>query len=73
MKFGIEVQKAKYKNDGKWAVEFGLISELESDLIHSRHRSTLRQNHIDLTIENGLLEEDQTKLLDEFILRCLDI
>ncbi|WP_257129251.1 hypothetical protein [Bacillus cereus] len=58
---------------GKWAVEFGLISELESDLIHSRHRSTLRQNHIDLTIENGLLEEDQTKLLDEFTLRCLEI
>ncbi|MEH7082780.1 hypothetical protein V7139_08600 [Neobacillus drentensis] len=58
---------------GKWAVEFGLITELESDLLHSRHSSTLRQKHIDLTIENGLLEEDQTKLLDEFTLRCLEI
>ncbi|MBT2663930.1 hypothetical protein J7J00_00175 [Bacillus sp. ISL-4] len=58
---------------GKWAVEFGLITELESDLLHSRRSSTLRQKHIDLTIENGLLEEDQTKLLDEFTLHCLDI
>ncbi|MBT2715418.1 hypothetical protein [Bacillus sp. ISL-57] len=58
---------------GKWAVEFGLITELESDLLSSRHSSTIRQKHIDLTIENGLLEEDQTKLLDEFTLHCLDI
>ncbi|MDQ0202175.1 hypothetical protein [Neobacillus ginsengisoli] len=58
---------------GKWAVEFGLISELESDLLLSRHSSTLRQKHIDLAIENGLLEEDQTKLLDEFTLHCLEI
>lgn len=58
---------------GKWAVEFGLITELEYDLLRSRHRSTLRQRHIDLAIENGLLGEDQTKLLDEFALHCLEI
>ncbi|MBT2729216.1 hypothetical protein J7E63_20175 [Bacillus sp. ISL-75] len=58
---------------GKWAVEFGLITELECDLLRSRHRSTLRQKHIDLAIENDLLEEDQTKLLDEFTLYCLEI
>lgn len=51
---------------GKWAVEFGLITELEYDLLRSRHSSKLRQKHIDKAIQSGILEEDQTKLLDEF-------
>lgn len=58
---------------GKWAVEFGVITDLEYDLLRSRHRSTLRQRHIDLAIGEGLLEDDQTKLLDEFTQYCLEI
>lgn len=58
---------------GKWAVEFGLITELEYDLLRSRHSSKLRQKHIDKAIQSGILEEDQTKLLDEFTQHCLEI
>jgi hypothetical protein len=58
---------------GRWAVEFGLISELEYDLLRSRHSSEIRQKHITMAIESGIIEEDQTKLLDEFTQYCLEI
>ncbi|MCQ6276301.1 hypothetical protein JMM81_15360 [Bacillus sp. V3B] len=58
---------------GKWAVEFGLITKLEYDLLCSRHSSEIRQKHIGMTIESGIIEEDQTKLLDEFTQHCLEI
>ena len=58
---------------GKWAVEFGLITELELGLLRSRHISKVRQKHIDMAIKNGIIEEDQTKLLDEFTQHCLEI
>jgi hypothetical protein len=58
---------------GKWAVEFGLISELEYDLLRSRHNSREYQKHINKVLEHGILEEDQTKLLDEFTSHCLEI
>ncbi|MCY8783383.1 hypothetical protein MOD86_03145 [Bacillus spizizenii] len=58
---------------GKWAIEFGLITDLEHDLLRSRHSSKMRQKHIDKAIENGIIEEEQTKLLDEFTQYCLEI
>jgi hypothetical protein len=58
---------------GKWAVEFGLITKLEFDLLSSRHRSKVRYKHIGMVIESGIIEEDQTKLLDEFTQHCLEI
>lgn len=58
---------------GKWAVKFGLITDLEYDLLRSRHSSKMRQKHIDKAIENGIIEEDQTKLLDEFTQYSLEI
>jgi hypothetical protein len=58
---------------GKWAVEFGLITKLEFDLLSSRHRSNVRRKHIDLATKNSIIEEDQTKLLDEFTQHCLEI
>ena len=41
---------------GKWAVEFGLITKLEYDLLRSRHSSKLRQKHIDMAIKSGIIE-----------------
>ncbi len=58
---------------GKWAVEFGLITKLEYDLLSSRHSNTVRQKHIDMVAEYGYIAEDQTKLLDEFTQLCLEI
>jgi hypothetical protein len=58
---------------GRWAVKFGLITELEYDLLRSRHSSEIRQKHITMAIESGIIEEDQTKLLDEFTQYCLEI
>ncbi|MFN7251810.1 MAG: hypothetical protein ACK4M9_13565 [Anaerobacillus sp.] len=58
---------------GKWAVEFGVITNLEYDLLCSRHNSKVRQKHIDVAIGNGIIEDDQTKLLDEFTQYCLEI
>ena len=58
---------------GKWAVEFGVITELENELLRSRYNSVLRQKHIDMVIEHGILEEDQMQLLDEFTAHCLEI
>ncbi|WP_062231484.1 hypothetical protein [Fictibacillus sp. FJAT-27399] len=58
---------------GKWAVEFGLITKLEFDLLRSRHKNSLRQVHIDLAIESGIIEEDHKKLLDELTLYCLEM
>lgn len=58
---------------GKWAVKFGLITKLECDLLRSRHISKVRQKHIDRAIKNSIIEEDQTKLLDEFSQHCLEI
>lgn len=58
---------------GKWAVEFGLITRLEYDLLRSRHSSKEYQKHINMVIERGIIEEGQTKLLDEFMAHCLGI
>ncbi|PGT15170.1 hypothetical protein [Bacillus cereus] len=58
---------------GKWAVEFGLITRLEYNLLRSRHNDKEYQKHIDMAIESGIIEEDQTKLLDEFTQHCLGI
>jgi hypothetical protein len=58
---------------GKWAVEYGLITKLEFDLLRSRHKNSLRQVHIDLAIESGIIEVDHKKLLDELILYCLEM
>ncbi|MCA1200855.1 hypothetical protein [Priestia flexa] len=58
---------------GKWAVEFGLITKLEYDLLCSRNSSIMRQKHIDKAVEIGIIDEDQTKLLDEFTLYCIEI
>ncbi|PDY83595.1 hypothetical protein [Bacillus cereus] len=58
---------------GKWAVEFGLITRLEYDLLRSRHSSKEYQKHINMVIERGIIEEGQTKLLDEFMANCLGI
>ncbi|MBZ5753036.1 hypothetical protein [Metabacillus rhizolycopersici] len=58
---------------GKWAIEFGLITELEYDLLRSRHNSKKYQKHINIAVELGIIDEDQTKLLDEFTQYCLEI
>lgn len=58
---------------GKWAVEFGLITRLEYDLLRSRHSSKEYQKHINMVIERGIIKEGQTKLLDEFMAHCLEI
>ncbi|MEK4404014.1 hypothetical protein MKZ26_06140 [Sporosarcina sp. FSL K6-6792] len=58
---------------GKWAVEFGLITKLEYDLLCSRHSSKVRQKHIDLAIKSSIIDEDQLKLLDEFTQYCIEI
>jgi hypothetical protein len=58
---------------GKWAVEFGLITKLEYDLLCSRHSNKVRQKHIDMAINLGIIEENQTKILDEFTQHCLEI
>ncbi|MCT1904334.1 hypothetical protein [Oceanobacillus sojae] len=58
---------------GRWAVEFGLITELEYNLLRSRYNSTMRQKHIDMVTKHGILEENQIKLLDEFTAQCLEI
>lgn len=58
---------------GKWAVEFGLITRFEYDLLRSRHSSKEYQKHINMVIERGIIEEGQTKLLDEFMAHCLEI
>ncbi|MGG0577512.1 hypothetical protein ABE036_26660 [Priestia aryabhattai] len=58
---------------GKWAVELGLITPLEYDLLSSRHNSKMRKKHIDMVTGHGILEEDQLKVLDEFTQYCLEI
>ncbi|WP_226639866.1 hypothetical protein [Priestia flexa] len=58
---------------GKWAVELGLITPLEYDLLRSRHNSKMRKKHIDMVVGYGILEEDQLKVLDEFTQYCLGI
>lgn len=58
---------------GKWAVEFGLITGLEYDLLRSRHNSKKYQEHINIAVEYGIIDKDQTKLLDEFTQYCLEI
>lgn len=58
---------------GKWAVAFGLITELEYNLLCSRYNDKEYQKHIDMAIESGIIEEYQTKLLDEFTQHCLGI
>lgn len=58
---------------GKWAVAFGLITKLEYNLLCSRYNDKEYQKHIDMAIESDIIEEDQTKLLDEFTQHCLGI